>query len=195
MPTVHDRTSIANIALAYLGADRIQSFDQDTETAAAVRDLYEQAVRECLEDHPWNFAEKAVALIPDATPARPDFDYSYNMPPDHVATRWLMRGDDGRRSEALFRMTDGDKLVTDLENAWLVYTYRAGEHLFSPLFVAALGHLLAHRLAGPLTESDTKVEGHYRLYVQTLARARNRNGQQDSPEQIDTSTLIRWHHG
>lgn len=194
MPTVQDRTSIANIALAYLGAKRIQSFEQDNEEAATVADLYEQAVRECLEDHPWNFAEKAAALVADATPARPDFDYSYNMPADHLATRWLMT-DDGRRSEEPFRMTDGDKLCTDLERAWLVYTYRAGEHLFSPLFVAALAHLLAHRLAGPLTESDTKVEGHYRLYIQTLARARNRNGQQDSPEQIETNTLTRWHGG
>jgi hypothetical protein len=194
MPTVQDRTSIANIALSYLGAGRIQSFDQDNEEAAYVRDLYEQAVRECLEDHPWNFAEKAAALAADATPVRPDFDYSYNMPPDHLATRWLMTND-GRRSEETFRMTDGDKLCTDLERAWLVYTYRAGEHLFSPLFVAALAHLLAHRLAGPITESDSKVEGHYRLYVQTLARARNRNGQQDSPEQIETNTLTRWHSG
>lgn len=191
---MHDKISVANIALAYLGADPITSFDQGIPPADYCKQMYEQCVREVLEDHPWNFAEAAVGLAADATPARPDFDYSYNIPPDVVATRWLMT-DDGRRSQYPFRMTKGNKLCTDLESAWLVYTYRAPESLWTPLSIAALAHLLASRLAGPITEEATKVEGHFRLYQAHLARARSRSGQQDSPEEVYTGTLVDWHGG
>lgn len=188
-----DRHAYCNVALGYLGANRINSFDDGSVEADLCRDLYETAVLECLQDHPWNFAEAAASLPASATVGRPDFAYSYALPTDCVAPRWLMEPT-GSRSGYTYRLSKRT-LCTDLADAWLVYTYRAPEQFFAPLFGTALTYLLAHRLAGPLTEDDAKVEGHYKLYVQTLARARSRDSQQDSPESIDTSLLTGWHSG
>jgi hypothetical protein len=188
-----DRHAICNLALGYIGAARINSFDDGSAEADLCRDLYETAVREVLQDHPWNFAEAAQSLPAAAVVGRPDFAYRYALPIDCIAPRWLMTSD-GRRSAATYRLSKR-VICTDLEDACLVYTYRAPEQFFAPLFTTTLAYLMAHRLAGPLTEDDGKVEGHYKLYMQTLARARSRDSQQDSPEVIDTSTLIAWHVG
>ncbi|MEY5100874.1 MAG: hypothetical protein RJA36_3593 [Pseudomonadota bacterium] len=190
-----DRHTIANMALGRLGASRIQSFSDGTVQSDLCRDHYDQCVRECLEDHPWNFAEAAVALSQDATAARPDYSFSYEVPVDCLAPRWLMRADGSPAGPGYPYRIGKSKLCTDLDGAWLVYTYKAPEHRFSPLFVAALHHLLAARLAGPITETETKAQYEQALYERTLARARTRNSQQDTPEQFDTSTLIAVHHG
>jgi hypothetical protein len=87
------------------------------------------------------------------------------------------------------------KLCTDLDGAWLVYTYRAPEQYFSPLFVGALQHLLASRLALALAETENTAQVEHNLYMETLRRARSRNSQQDMAEAIDTGLLVDWHHG
>lgn len=191
-----DKISICNMALGRLGVTRIASLDEGTTQADLCRDHYEQVVREVLEDHPWNFAEHAIALAADATPARPDFAYSYNLPQgvyELIAPRWLL-DNTGYRSVCPYRITGG-KLVTDLEGAWLVYTYRAPEHRWSPMFTTCIMYLLASRLAGVLTETDSKVEMEWRLYQQTLPIARNRNSQQDVPEFFELDELTGVHRG
>lgn len=190
-----DRHVIANMALGRLGANRIDSFDQGTTEADLCRDNYEQCVRECLEDHGWNFAEDAQALVQDAVAARPDFTYSYQIPTDCIAPRWLMTSDGRDAGPGYTYRISRRKLCTDLGGAWLVFTYRAPEQFFSPLFVAALQHLLAARLAIPLTETEAKAQLEQAFYERTLARARSRNSQQDMAEAIDTSGLIDWHRG
>lgn len=193
-----DRISICNMALGRLGAVRIASLDEATTQADLCRDHYQQCVDEVLEDHPWNFAEHAARLAAATIEdARPDFGYCYVLPTGGqypiLAPRWLMDGQ-GKRSRCGYRIS-GAHLYTELAGAWLVYTYRAPEHRWSPLFVKCVMHLLAARLAGPLTETEAKVEIEQKLYEAALPVARNRNSQQDTPEVFDTSLLIEAHVG
>ena len=188
-----DRHVIANMALGRLGANRISSFDQNSTEARLIREHYEQCVAECLEDHQWNFADAAAALSADGVRARPDFAYSYTRPRDCIAPRWLMDAQ-GCRYLGGYRHSKS-KICTDLEGAWLAYTYRAPESLWSPMFGAAVMHLLTSRLAMPLTEVEAKADEEFKLHTIALARARSRNSQQDSPERFDTSVLLAVHSG
>lgn len=188
-----DRHVIANMVLGRLGANRISSFDENTTEASLVRENYDQVVRECLEDHAWNFAEATAALSADTTAARPDFDYSYTRPTDCIAPRWLMDAQ-GCRYRGGYQHSKS-KICTDLAGAWLVYTYRAPESLWSPMFAAAVMHLLTSRMAMALTEVEGKAKAEFDLFMIALARARSRNSQQDSPEAFDTSGLIAFHAG
>lgn len=193
-----DRISICNMALGRLGATRIGSLDEATTQADLCRDHYQQCVDEVLEDHPWNFAEHAVRLVAvTLDDARPDYDFAYALPVSGqypmLAPRWLLDAT-GMRARCSYRVSGGH-LYTNLEGGWLVYTYRAPERRFPPLFTKCVMHLLASRIAGALTETEAKVEIEYKLYEAALPVARNRNSQQDSPESFDTSELIVAHRG
>lgn len=189
-----DRISICNTALGFLGVDPISSFEDGSVQADLCARVYEQCVREMLEDHPWNFAEATDELTKDAGRVRPDFAYSYTLPVKYISARFLMTPD-GRQSRYPYRISNEIKLCTDLDNAWLCYTMRVGEHAFRPLFVASLQHLVASRLAGPLTEVDAKTAEHFQLHMTFLARARNRDSMQDSAEVFQTDALVAWHAG
>ena len=188
-----DRHVIANMALGRLGANRISSFDEGTTEAVLVSEDYGQVVRECLEDHPWNFAEAAERLSKDVVRARPDFNYSYTRPTDCLAPRYLM-DDSGVIYRGGYKQSKS-KICTDLDGAWLVYAYRAPENLWSPMFAAAVLHLLTSRMAMALTEVEGKAKAEFDLYMIALARARSRNSKQDTTEVFDTSGLIAWHAG
>ena len=182
---------ICNVALGLLGADPIQSFDDGSYAGQVCANVYETAVLAVLEDHPWNFAEAVASLGADATAYRPDFAYSYNLPTGYIAARMLMTPQ-GRRSRCPWKIS-GNKLCTDLADAWLVYTYRAPEQLFSPQFSMSLAKYLASLLAGPITESESKVDAWYRVYRDELAIARSRDSQKDHGDPVDTSALVAVH--
>lgn len=188
-----DRIVICNMALGYIGATRINSFDDDSVEAQLCATLYEHASREVLADHPWNFAEAAAKLPAAAIVARPDYLYNYALPVDCISPRYLMTAD-GYRSGYDYRLSKR-ALCTNQPDAWLIYTYLAPEQYFDPLFTKSLVHLLASELAGPITEDDSKIDAHYTLYRETLARARNRNSQQDTPNAVDNNLLVGSHVG
>lgn len=188
-----DRLTICNLALGLLGEDRIQSLDDGSRGADLAKDSYPLAVRQALEDCPWNFAEECVRLAADAVPKRPDFTYSYERPRDFVAVRQLL-GSDGRRSGLTYKLT-GNRICSDEATPWLVYTYTAPEHFWTGMFSWAVAYLMAHYLAGPITEDAKKVEYFYKAYRDQLARARSRDAQQDTPESFELDGLVSWHAG
>jgi hypothetical protein len=185
------RHEICNVALGLLGANAITSFDDGTLEAQSCSNFYEMAVQAVLEDHPWNFAEAVFELAADATAAHPSYAFSYAMPPDCIAARALLRTD-GREARCVFKRL-GNKICTDQDGGWLVYTSRAPEQRFSPQFRMALAKHLAYLLAGPVTESESKVQAWYRVYQDELQRARNRDSITDYPETVDTSEFIGVH--
>jgi hypothetical protein len=188
-----DRHGIANMALGFLGAEPLQSFDDQTTQADLCKALYEGCVGVVLEDHDWRFAEAVVRLGQDATAARPDFLYSYPLPRDCIIPRGLLTSD-GRACTAAYRVSRRS-LCTDETSPWLVYTYRAPEQYFRPYFTKAVAYLLASELAGPLTEDAKKAADNLKAYSFWVARGRSLDSQQDTPLNVDTYDLVRWHAG
>jgi hypothetical protein len=68
---------ICSNALLLLGAQTINSFDDESDRATLVSNLWPNALEAILRSHPWNCAIRRVSLAPDA--AAPDFDYSYQF--------------------------------------------------------------------------------------------------------------------
>ena len=182
---------ICNVALGLLGADPIQSFDDGSFSGQICANIYEMATLAVLEDHPWNFAEAVASLGADTTAYRPDYEYSYNLPSGYISARSLLDAT-GHLSRYPWKIS-GNKICTDLPDAWLVYTYRAPEQLFTPQFVMSLSKYLASLLAGPITESESKVETWYKVYRTELATARSRDSQKDYSDPVDTSALVAMH--
>jgi hypothetical protein len=188
-----DRHGIANMALGFLGSDPLQSFDDGTTAADLCKALYEGCVTAVLEDHDWRFAEAVERLGQDATAARPDYQFSYSLPRDCIIPRGLLTTG-GYRSNCPYRVSKRS-LCTDETSPWLVYTFRAPEQFFRPYFTKAVAYLLASELAGPLTEDAKKAADHLKAYTYWVSRGRSLDSQQDTPLNVDTYDLVRWHAG
>jgi hypothetical protein len=188
-----DRHGIANMALGFLGAEPLQSFDDQTTQADLCKALYEGCVAVVLEDHDWRFAEAVERLGQDATPARPDYAYSYALPRDCIAPRGILTSD-GLRCTSPYRISKRS-LCTDEASPWLVYTYRAPEQFFRSYFVKAVAYLLASELAGPLTEDAKKAADNLKAYTFWIARGRSLDSQQDTVTAVDTYDLVMRHAG
>lgn len=203
------RLEIANMALLHFGADPIQSFDEQTVLAVQVKAYYETVVRKALEDHPWRFATAVQQLAADAAAARPDFSYSYQLPQDCVKVLGVL-DDRSLGTEYFYDSSDfsdsnnkygtrrayqvmGRKVCTDEVAPYLIYTARSREQDFSGHFTMAVSYLLAHYVAGAVTEDAGRVKYFLDTYRQELAFARSRDSNQDTPIAVDTDALVSWH--
>lgn len=179
------------MALGILGANAIQSFEDESTEAEFANLFYETGLRSLLEDHPWGFAEASASLARDAIPAHPDFAYSYALPPNFVSARRLLTSA-ATRSGFIYRIR-GARLCTSELDPILIYTFRAPEQDFPPLFVRALAWALAGDMAYPITESDSKLTTCLQIGGQMMARARVRDSQQDTAKAIENFPLTAIH--
>ena len=83
MPT---KLSVYNGALRLLGKTRLDDTDEDDKAAVALSDAWDDVVRGCFEEYPWNFAaERAQLELLETTPVH-TFTSHYAKPADWLAT-------------------------------------------------------------------------------------------------------------
>lgn len=146
---------VCNLALLRVGSRAvIQNLEEKTAEAIACKAIFELARDAVLAEVPWSFATRraTLALISGAT--RDGWQYVYDVPADFLAARYIYAGirnpaSDERIPFALEDDVNNELvLLTDAEDAVLVYTYRCtSPGLWSPLFVDALAWRLASDLA------------------------------------------------
>lgn len=134
-----------------------------------------------LEMHDWRFATKRVVLALSAASDTWEWAYAYAVPANYLRLLKILpetgsAQDDTEAFDQMVDADDGQVILTNCANASLIYTTRVTDTTrFSPLFVDALGWLLASYLAGPIIKGDAgKAEskaclGHFGM---TLAQAK-----------------------
>ena len=76
---------LANMALLELGKDRITSFDDGTEEANWINEIFDEVRQECIGDGPWSFATKRAELaLLDSTPEY-EYSYEFQLPTDFIS--------------------------------------------------------------------------------------------------------------
>lgn len=200
MPT---DTAVANQALTRIGHTRLlQSTDDPGPEAATVRAHLTDMADAVLEDFPWPFATRTVAL-PLLAAARNGWEYAYSVPADFLYAQAL--DVEGTRPDALTAATrvpytieandaaDGLVLLTDAEDAVLRYTARVPLGVFSAQAADALAWRLASELALALPKDVNKARAMLAMYESALARAHTsqlRQGQ-DAPPPLPRSISSR----
>ena len=149
---------ICNLALARLGDDAtIVSIDPPEGSAQAEHcaRFYPVARDALLESHPWQFAVRRTVLAPLTLPTW-NWRYVYAAPNNALQLLGVLPTTAASDDETEPFETESDDsgavlIRTDQAGATLRYTARVTDpSKFSPLFVDALGWLLASHLAGPL---------------------------------------------
>lgn len=192
MPSVVD---ISNLGLSRIGDEAtVTSIDPPEGSAQAEHcaRFYPIARDTLLELHDWRFAKKRTLLALSANSDLFEWAYAYALPANMLrALKVLPETADAQNdTEDFDQMVDADDtqiILTNCEEASLIYTTRVTDTTrFSPLFVDALGWLLASYLAGPVIKGDAgKAESktclaHFNLAL-ALAKSSDSNQRKGQP--------------
>lgn len=180
---------IANMALSYLKAEQIQSFDDPSESAIQAKRHYTPSIATVLAtDIDWNFARtrRATVLSPDFTPPA-GWQYAWEYPTDAVRIRGVAK-DFGSEPEPFYEIGQDDHtgnrvLYTSKLAPVVVFTRMVtNTFLMDPVFVEALSWLMASKMAVPLTTDFDKMKVCFQMYqnwIITAAAATLNEGLQD----------------
>lgn len=192
MPSVVD---ICNLALSRIGDEAtVTSIDpaEGSSQAEHCARFYPIARDTLLELHDWKFATKRVLLALSSNSDLFEWAYAYALPSNLIRALKVLpetgsAQDDTEDFDQMVDADDAQVVLTNCEEASLIYTTRVTDTTkFTPLFVDALGWLLASYLAGPVIKGDAgKAEakaclGHFNLTL-GLARSSEANQQQTQP--------------
>lgn len=169
---------ICSNALLLLGAQTINSFDDATDRATLVSNLWPNALDAVLRAHPWNCAVKRVALAPEA--AAPVFDYSYSFLLPGDCLRKLSVGLAGAPDD---HQVEGRRILMDESVCYLRYVYRNDDiPSWDALLVQAAEAYMAMTCAYPITKSASMFDAMEKLWAVKLRDARNVDGQENPAE-------------
>ena len=180
---MYSQTTIANLALAYLGQAPIASLQQDNEAARWLSLFYEPVRDEVLRTHDWAFAtvEKPLTAI---SCALPEGQFGYVYPADALFIRCVYnplspqipvpfeeRFDVGQHARVL---------ITATPQACVRYTRRmTDETQYDPAFVKCFALALACDAALALTgdvELSARLQQKYTLYMEEARRSNMSEG-------------------
>ncbi len=153
-------TKICNLALAKIGAKRINDLETDsTVPAIQCRTHYEQTRDALIRSHYWRFASARATLSQDTTDPDFEWDNQFILPNDFLRLKTLFSDnntvdDKFRRSFAI----EGQRLLTNESTVEMRYIRKVVDVTkFDPLFVEVLVLLLANEMVGPLAGGDKRI--------------------------------------
>jgi hypothetical protein len=172
--TVED---VANMALGILVEAPITSLDDDTKAARLLSLHFETTRQSELMKNPWSFALFRVELDEEADePTSDEYGYAYALPED--ALRVLPLTDNGEASGARIPFKqEGGLILTNYSGPRLVrYIANLTDPAdWDPLFVEAFAARLAMKIAMPLTNKPSVLQGAQLVYNEAISEARRVN--------------------
>ena len=162
--------NIANSALLKIGANRINSFDDNKTEAVVVKEFYERSIRWLFAQFYWGFASETVDLSRATVNPKHEYEFAYKLPSDFI------------RIERTFPNSNykivGNELHTNQQAIGIKYTVRKDEADLPIYFEQTMMYYLASQICVPITENVTKETANYEQYLDHLKRAKSLDSQQ-----------------
>lgn len=187
------RLQIAKKGLQKIGAATITAFDENSNNAEKVREVYDVLRRSELSANYWTFAIARVKLPADSTVPAFGRSYRFAKPGDY-----LRKAPDDPSYQSSFSdiLVEGQYLLTDcagpLELRYVQDIQDAEK--FDPLFADALSMRIAMELAEPLTQSTSKGQAAETSYKYFIDLAKKINGIESGPiaREVDEMVAVRY---
>jgi len=179
--------ALASRALIRIGASPITSFDDGSAESEIAGALFAPVRDALLSAYPWTFASGQIALTQLLTDPIVDYSYAFALPNDYLRAISAGTGTKGRGLN--YRIARG-ALHTNAQSVILTYIFRPDEAEFPPYFDQALIAKLSAEFTIPVTESTSRAEAHFRIAENEYERARQIDAQQDTPNKIESFSLI-----
>lgn len=181
---------ICQMALDHIGAKQINSLNDACQEARACRRLYPIVRDQVLRDFPWGFSERRRALALLMVSNLYGYTFCYQYPPDCHKVREIYRSPLSlppiEYKVACLEDDIGKVILTDKENAVLIYTYKVtNPGLFDAGFTTALSWRLAADLAMPLTKSLAVQDAMLRIYMHNITAAGRADAAEEHMEPVN----------
>lgn len=188
-------TDLCNIALRRIGSERLNNLYTDvSHTAVVVRDIYDEARRDCLNLHNWNFASKRLALTVSTTAPAFGFDYAYPLPEDFIRMISVHPYDDESATVEYrleFQEDDDRVLVTNSNQIFIRYVFDLEDaNVMSAAFRDVLAFRLARDFAAALPQSSTLAELTDAAFRRKLSHAKTIDGIEDFPDRMADGSWV-----
>lgn len=159
------KEDIASQALARLGEPAISSFDEDTDAAEKVKQLYESTILGLLSSYNWQWATtRAVLAVDGAKTPTNEWTRAFILPTQKtelVGQPLTVWNTTNLNARAFFEYEIENKwLFTNAETIVIEYIERKDEGAWPGYFEVLAREALAAALALPITENQTKEEWH-----------------------------------
>lgn len=192
-------TDIYNLALSHLGdvAD-VSDPDEQSMQAQHCRRFYPIARDAALEMGDWDFATRRISPALVDSPPPSSYLYAYALPASCLKARAVFDvafGEINTQDFIIESIDDGTRILyTNLAEATLRYTVKVTDTTrFSPLFLDALGFLLASYLAGPIIKGQEGIAAGRAAYTTFTAQIINAKSsvanQQQQPQIMKASAI------
>lgn len=159
------KEDVASMALARLGEPAISSFDENTDTAEKVKQLYESTILGLLSGYEWQWCSKRAVLSIDGgkTPEN-EWTYGFLMPAirtDRVGNPYRVYNSTSRNAPEFFDYEIENKwILTNASTIVIEYTQRMPENVWPGYFERMAVEALAAVFALPITENESKENWH-----------------------------------
>ncbi len=155
-------TSICNQALGKIGAQRINDFEDDTESSAQAiqcRLHFEPTRDALLRSHYWPFASARKTLSQDDTDPDFEWDNQFILPTDFLYLKSIFDNSPATNNSRHSHAIEGERILTNDNEMKIRYVKKVTDaSKFDPLFVKVLVLLLADEMIGPLAGGDVRIQ-------------------------------------
>lgn len=178
-------TDICSQALLRIGQQPISEITEQSNEALICRKFYEQTRDELLRQHPWNFAIGNKNLSAEAaTSTNSAYEYLYPLPADCLRVLSVYEYD-------YEWCVEGKNLLINSDDPEIKYIKRVTDSgIFPDDFIEVLVLKLACKLCIPLTKDIRQQKLLYEEYEMTSGRAKAADAQENSYQELETSTII-----
>lgn len=186
------KIDICSQALIKCGADTINSFSDGTHESNVCSVMYDTTKKSLLYYTFWNFAIKKVQMNRlSETPTDATYQFAFSLPADVIRIRSVF-DEDGYKDYAYKK--EGQKIFTNLNNAFVEYVQNMEETFMPSFFVEALVSKVAYEINEAITGSSTLTNRLSTDFQTKLRAARIADGQENPPQNVmSTGRLIEAH--
>lgn len=199
---------ICTLALRRAGEKQaVDDLGDDTVEAEIANGMYEHARDVVLEERYWSFAKRRAVLgvlasSESDTEARTGWAFTYAVPDDCIKPRYIETGikNPAPDQQPAFELEDDEEegriLLTDYEDAELVYTYRVTlTGKFTPLFTDALIWRLAYEFTFAIPVKPGAGERMMGAYEMALSKAAASDYNSQTPSKPARPSAVRARTG
>lgn len=147
-----DRIGLASKACVLLGANQINSFDEETTEGLAVRTFYDLVYGACIKHRNWTFAKRTLRL--SQIEKTPDWGYKFVYRLDVDIAKLISL----QNKATDYVLVARREIHTDIPNAFATCLTYPDEALLPEDFKLAFIHLLAAAMAVTVTDDSSQRE-------------------------------------